>query len=564
MNNLTHDITSDIQTVIQKLYSMDDNTEHYTSEYLKTDVPGICCIFSSDDLFKRRGFTSDNTSSCPVHAAQPIKEINKSHYSLIVTRDDNDHDKTLYRITELESPWLQLTNVNLHAHSSDNAVVSAAKKVANSSKKMLDKVRGKQHKDKQKESSQKQQPSMCFSHSDITHVLECDEFTLSILAHAILQEHVQDFNHKLSDSNNNHNKSNSDKPNKTGKNNSNSNSKILSSNKLGKKKSKHNKAKLDSEPESEDKSQSSKLSSNNTNNSSNNTETHDDKHSVISNVTNVYLCNPHSDSYMGNDDDQSDEVSHFGVIEYNYEDRIDLNSVTKDMKNPDEIEGYTLCLLSLLDFLYTTVGFVHSSIDSNALNLVKEPLKGKYRNAKWDSKYSLQLDNFDKCSLTFPSTLNDEDCKIRLMTSNDNNDNSLTPFHPQTKKVEFNEDGREYTVITYSFDSVDDVLNITTNSGLPYYRSFDIYCMLITLHHYDWFHSAVMNSPRLKIMFWDLMWVNDEDKNKISKRLEKSRSNNQNPKIQDVLKVLKGMTLRCDYANIVLISVAGSPLTKKN
>jgi hypothetical protein len=438
---------------------------------MKSNTGDLCCAITSSDEFSTRGYKTESVkgktdNKCA--SSGKMSEISSSEYRVV-----SDDGKSMLKMIEFSNevyPNLSLNNVELHA---ERSIVNRGKKALHTAKDKLRNIRKHQRNDKDHHDRQstvhppQQKPSICFAHSDIDRVLQCDTFTNDVLQHMIITDAI-----------------------KSG-----------------------------------------------------------DMEHCVSKVEDITLCNPTSEGYV----DDSDHVDHYGIVKYTYEKDMPVDSVSS--LNGDDIEGSTLPLLFLLDKLYTGYGFVHSSIDSTALTMVKVKTSGQYKRAKWNGNYILRLNNFEHAS----STIESNEAKIRVFSPSNFN-SQLAPFHPRTSQVETSEDGKTFSVTTYSFNNINDVLNISTDSGLPYYRSFDAYCLLITLHHYSWFHQTVMNSARLKIIFWDVLWLSDKDKAEADSRLTSSRSSVKHPRMTDILAIMKGLRLRCDLVPYITISVKGSPL----
>jgi len=85
--------------------------------------------------------------------------------------------------------------------------------------------------------------------------------------------------------------------------------------------------------------------------------------------------------------------------------------------------------------------------------------------------------------------------------------------------------------------------------GIPFYRSFDYYTVLVSLLTNPAYYYSFFSSETLRKIFWDPIWFDDSIE--VMKRIRNYMLENKGQSINDAINILKGTKLKCNALNKV-------------
>ena len=113
----------------------------------------------------------------------------------------------------------------------------------------------------------------------------------------------------------------------------------------------------------------------------------------------------------------------------------------------------------------------------------------------------------------------------------------------------------------YDFYVVDDTFVAQTyayarHMGIPFYRSFDFYTFIVSLltlpeYYYSFFST---NMEEVRDIFWMRIWLDQTDRVKVERRVNKAMRSGRRTSYEDVIKILKGRKLLCGVLDDIVFS----------
>lgn len=170
-----------------------------------------------------------------------------------------------------------------------------------------------------------------------------------------------------------------------------------------------------------------------------------------------------------------------------------------------------------LHYLNETIEFTSGDLKVENIFVKKINTSGRYGFLNNDSDFRCKIADYGKSSCTFTSDIGE---RIRLY-----NWNKLSSYYLMIK--DFNpiirkENRKSYYIVDEFF--VNETLVYLRHMGIPYYRSFDYYTFIISLllipeYYYGFFR---IGNEDIIERFWNRIWINDNERNKIERKLEKA------------------------------------------
>lgn len=216
-----------------------------------------------------------------------------------------------------------------------------------------------------------------------------------------------------------------------------------------------------------------------------------------------------------------------------------------------------------LDTVKSYLGMVHGDFRLSSLLLKFENYTLSSKNVTLSGNKLIKVKNFNMCSTSIvpngnirlfneikvtryiPVSLTDFELKEKKET------NCIQVEIGKVKSTEPNQivAGRcqvqNWWKLGSNFNSV--VSLITGHSGLPYYRSYDFYVLLVSMMMVREWYNCILSSPRLS-MLWNSMWLNDEVKKVTIDCI--SHHDSGKPKLDNVIDVLKKYHISCSTLDI--------------
>lgn len=223
--------------------------------------------------------------------------------------------------------------------------------------------------------------------------------------------------------------------------------------------------------------------------------------------------------------------------------------------------------LVFLDSVKSYIGMVHGDFRLSSILLSNESYSISYKGMNRNGNRLIKVKNFNLCSTSIVPNGN-----VRLF-----NEIRATRFVPgitsatdfgvsenkatncieveigKVKQTQPNQvlSGRcqvqNWWKLGTSFNSV--VSLITGHSGLPYYRSYDFYVLIVSMMMTREWSNSILSSPRLS-MLWNSMWLNEEVK-KVTLECLKYHGSGK-PSLDTIIDVLKKYHMSCSTLDIAM------------
>lgn len=202
---------------------------------------------------------------------------------------------------------------------------------------------------------------------------------------------------------------------------------------------------------------------------------------------------------------------------------------------PHHINNILKQILVSIDLLQGSCGFIHSDLKAGNIFLKDEPVNISYGNVRIRSPYTCKIADYGKSSITI-------DHKIRLYNSTTPSDFFLTfsKFRPEV-------DDKTYT-INRSFNYQ---VNIDSrHAGIPYYKSFDFYTIILSLLTDEKFNVPFFSSRSLRKRYWDPLWTDRSDVDDVELALNSYLGTDTG--INEPIDMLKGKLLKCNVVSEII------------
>ena len=204
-------------------------------------------------------------------------------------------------------------------------------------------------------------------------------------------------------------------------------------------------------------------------------------------------------------------------------------------------------IIANLAFLQTNLAFIHGNMTTDSIFISDEISNISYNKMKHKSVITLKIGNYESSSLIALSKKGyfapgEKKDILRIFRSDSlaNKYLKIKPFKPEIDEYF----GQPIYVINDTFNA--QTYAKLRNMGFPYYLSIDTYFFIISMFLHKEVFYTVFFDEELSLFLFDSLFFQD-DKTKVFRRIEKivnSSSKNKHD-ISNILKVLKGIKLRC-------------------
>lgn len=226
---------------------------------------------------------------------------------------------------------------------------------------------------------------------------------------------------------------------------------------------------------------------------------------------------------------------------------------------PEILKGFLVSIAQSLRHLQEKAGFIHGDLKVRNVLIFPDGNNG----------YIAKMSDFGNSSVTITSTSKQFPKPIRLF-----NEYRITRFIPKLPGYKISESNTydtktcvqvgepsptngEYQMtcksskwweLPSSFNLPNNL--ITAHSGLPFYKAYDFYTLMISLMAVPIYYNTVMNDVKLKSV-WDSLWRPHAIES-INKAISNKKYNTQVMGLGDALNILEGRTMRCNAIDIAL------------
>jgi len=206
-----------------------------------------------------------------------------------------------------------------------------------------------------------------------------------------------------------------------------------------------------------------------------------------------------------------------------------------------------------LHMLQNYAGFVSGDLKSGNIFVKSEPIDTEYQGIKLKAPFTCKIADYGKSSCMLPRT---NGISLRFYNENTlaNIYLKIHPFEPDITES----DGEYY----YSIGNlrVSQIYTRTRHMGIPFYRSFDFYTVLVSILMHPAFYYMFFSNENLRSIFWNPIWFNDEENIEIFKRIQQLVHEKKGNKLRDAINVLRGIRLKCDAINLVMLKIKGTTI----
>jgi len=213
--------------------------------------------------------------------------------------------------------------------------------------------------------------------------------------------------------------------------------------------------------------------------------------------------------------------------------------------NSDTIFQILSQITCSLHMLQNYLGFISGDLKAGNVFVKSDPINTNYMGIKLNSPFTCKIADYGKSSCMYP--LHDG-TYLRFY-----NDSSLADLylslHPFSPNIELIENDYYYTV-DYTFSA--QVHTRTMHMGIPFYKSFDLYTVLVSMLTHPAFFYMFFSNTTLKQIFWDSIWYNSYESEEAINRIRQHVVKGTGRSINDAISILLGLKLKCKAVNIVL------------
>lgn len=198
-----------------------------------------------------------------------------------------------------------------------------------------------------------------------------------------------------------------------------------------------------------------------------------------------------------------------------------------------------------LDMLQSYIGFVSGDLKAGNVFLKSEPINSEYKGIKLKADFTCKIADYGKSSCMLMST---NETAIRFYNDSKLSNIYLTihPFDPNIKHINdeyYYEIGNLYNNQIYTR---------TRHAGVPYFRSFDYYTMIVSTLTIPEFYYSFFATESLRKVFWDPIWIDLETNKEVINRIKQYVLLGIGRSFNDSLNILKGIRLRCGAVSAVI------------
>jgi hypothetical protein len=201
-----------------------------------------------------------------------------------------------------------------------------------------------------------------------------------------------------------------------------------------------------------------------------------------------------------------------------------------------------------LYILQSYTGFVSGDLKAGNVFIKSDPIDTEYMGIKLKASFTCKIADYGKSSCMLP-LLNGTSIRFYNDSTLANVYLKIHPFEPDISKS----DGEYYYTIGNLL--VSQIYTRTRHMGIPFYRSFDYYTVLVSMLTHPAFYYMFFANGKLRSVFWDPIWVNDSLLNEgeeVMKRIHQYVIESKGQRISDAITMLKGLRLKCGAIRLVI------------
>lgn len=231
----------------------------------------------------------------------------------------------------------------------------------------------------------------------------------------------------------------------------------------------------------------------------------------------------------------------------------------------DVSENVIFQAMVFLDSIKNSVGLVHSDFRLSSILLKDEKCNLSYKGITRNSPYIIKIKNFALASTSLIPNGNvrifNEIRATRFLPAATGVTDFKLKDHKSTNCIQIEIGKNKQTQPNQALSGRCQVQNwwklgmtfnasvslLTAHSGLPYYRTYDFYVLMVSMMMVKEWYNSILSNSRLS-MLWNSMWLNDEIK-KVTLDCLKFH-NKGKPYLNNVIDILKNYHMSCSTLDI--------------
>ena len=198
-----------------------------------------------------------------------------------------------------------------------------------------------------------------------------------------------------------------------------------------------------------------------------------------------------------------------------------------------------------LHMLQNYVGFISGDLKAGNIFVKSEPINMEYMGIKLKAPFICKIADYGKSSCMLPRV---NGTLLRFYHESILS-NIYLAVHPFTPEIIQSDDEYYYTVDT---PLVSQTYSRTMHMGIPFYRSFDYYTVLVSMLTRPAFYYMFFSTESLRKTFWDPIWINSAESDEVLSRIHQYVMEGKGERLADAITIVKGIKLKCGAVNLVI------------
>jgi hypothetical protein len=202
-------------------------------------------------------------------------------------------------------------------------------------------------------------------------------------------------------------------------------------------------------------------------------------------------------------------------------------------------------ITSGLHMLQNYLVFISGDLKAGNVFVKSQPINTTYMGIKLIAPFTCKIADYGKSSCMYPMN-NGTYLRFYNESILSNIYLSFDPFVPEIQHIS----NDYYYIVDHTF--VSQVYTRTMHMGVPFYKSFDFYTVLVSMLTLPAFYYMFFSDNKLKSIFWDPIWYDVNEASEANHRIRQHMIENKGRSISDAIIILRGLKLKCNALNIVL------------
>lgn len=232
--------------------------------------------------------------------------------------------------------------------------------------------------------------------------------------------------------------------------------------------------------------------------------------------------------------------------EYNVNDN--GREILSFLVDPDIILQILTQITAALHMLQNYAGFVSGDLKAGNVFVKSEPINTEYLGVKLKADFTCKIADYGKSSCMLPRL---NGTSLRFYNESTLANVYLT-VHPFTTDITKQDDEYYYSIGNLLTSQI---YTRTRHMGVPFYRSFDYYTVLVSLLTDPAFYYMFFSNEKLRNIFWDPIWADSYDSDEVIRRIRQLVIEGKGKSITEAIAILKGLRLKCGAVNLVMSKI---------